>query len=376
VKLLRAVVIMGLAAVAGASATRPLLAQAGIPQRLAAAKQHIVNLNADSAAPLLQSVIDPSSGADGFQRAWAYSLLALVHLANQDRMGAGQLFQQSFRTHPRLALDSLAVLRELDSQAEVVLQEARTVVLGAAPGAAVAPRDPLRVEFTARDSILAGTDSLYTVIPRPSRLARTMVTVAAVGAPTGSIQAFSDTLAPGAAGPLTIALRRADGRPVLQPGNYVFSLQAVDTFNMTGRVQWTMRLDTLAPVVQPLPPPLAASALRPETLQVKSRSPGSLVAGIGLGAVAAVLPTALGQSKLNAGLSGDGTAYLVAGAAAVAGVVGFLGGTRAQFQPANAQYNERIRREYEQRVEAVRTANEQARQRPRIRVTIVRETNP
>lgn len=372
---LRSVAVLGIATGLAVGAGTAQAQQRAIQQRLVAAKQQIMELNADSAAVLLRGVLsDPAATSP--QRSWAYSLMALTRLAAQDENNARVMFQTALNMDPKLPGDSIRALLDLDSQAEVVYRQALAWYQGrAGVAAAAAPRDSLRVQFTARDTILASGDSLFAIVPRPNRNARTTVTVAAVGAPAGSVTA-EGSLAMGAAGPLRVNLRRADGRPIFQPGqNYVFTIAAVDSFGMQDQRHWTMRLDTLAAVTQPLPAPVAESAFRPETLQVKSRSPASLVAGLGLGAVAAVLPTALGQSKLNSGLSGDGTAYLVAGSAAVAGIVGYLSGTRAQFQPANAQYNERLRRDYEQRAAAVRAANEQARQRPRIQVRLVPETN-
>jgi hypothetical protein len=240
-------------------------------------------------------------------------------------------------------------------------------------GPAAAPRESLTVNFTVFDTTLGSAEALLPIMPRPNRRARTVVTVAAVNAPAGTILTTSDTLLPGATVPLTVNLRRADGRPIFQSGqSYAFTLTAVDSFGMQGRARWTMRLDTLPPVPRRELPELSGSEMRPETLQVRSRSATPLLAGAGLGAAAAALPLALGRTELNKGLASDATAYVVAGSATVAGIIGYLNGRRAVFSSENAQWNANRRRLHEDSASAIRSANERARLRPPIRVVMER----
>jgi len=362
-------VVAGIALGAGAAQAQQL----SIPQRLAAAKQQIIDLNADSAAVLLQSVLASTSGASGSQRAWAYSLMALTRIAAQDRPAAQRMFRQALEQDPRLPQDSIRALQDLDSQAEAVYQQALALFRGALAGPAAVPRDSLTVSFTVSDTVLGSAEALFPITPRPSRRARMVVTVAAANAQAGNILAVSDTLALGAAGPLTVSLRRPDGRPIFQSGqSYAFTLVAVDSFGMQAQRRWTMRLDTLPPGRQRELPELSESEMRPETLQVRSRSATSLLAGVGLGAAAAALPMALGRTELNKGLASDATAYVVAGSAAVAGIIGYLNGRRAVFSPQNAQWNADRRRLHEDSASAIRAANERARLRPPIRVVMER----
>jgi hypothetical protein len=135
-----------------------------------------------------------------------------------------------------------------------------------------------------------------------------------------------------------------------------------------------MRLTALPPVTQSAPRSLAESALLPETLQVRHRSMVTLLAGAGLGAAAAFIPTALGRAEVNKGLAGDGTVYVVAGSVTVAGLVGFLNGRRAEYSAANARHNDSLRSQYEERAQAANRANELARRQPPIR--LVREGGP
>jgi hypothetical protein len=350
-----------------------------IPQRLAAAKQQIIDLNADSAAVLLRVVLGGGSGATTAQRSWAYSLMALTRLAAGDQAAAQQMFRSALNQDSRLPQDSIQALMDLDSQADVVYQQALAWYQGrtGVPAVAAAPRDTLRVAFSvAPDALLTGAEAQLAIAPRPTRRARTVVTVAAVDAPAGSVLAASDTLRLGSSDSLRIGFRRADGAALVQSGQrYRFTLTAVDSLGFQAQTQWVMRAEIQRPVVRPLPGDVPDAELRPETLQVKQRSMPALLGGAGLGVAAALLPTALGQSTLNSGLSGDGTAYLVAGSLTVAGIVGFLNGRRAVFSAENARVNANRLRIHEDSVQAIRRANELAQQRPPIRLVMDRSPN-
>jgi hypothetical protein len=104
-------------------------------------------------------------------------------------------------------------------------------------------------------------------------------------------------------------------------------------------VERVLEVSRVAVDTQPHPAPLGPGDLRPETVELKRGSPAGLTVGLALGAAAALLPTALGATELNSGLGGDGTAYAVAGAVSLAGIVGFMAGKRVRFVPGNARYN-------------------------------------
>ncbi len=370
---------VGVAAAVACAAGTAHAQQMSVPQRLAAAKQQIIDLNADSAATLLRVVLGRESGASDAQRSWAYSLMALTRLAAGDQAAAQQMFRSALNMDPRLPQDSIRALSDLDAQAEAVYQQAYAWYqnISGAPVAA-APRDTLRVAFTVvTDTVFAGADALLPITPRPTHRARTVVTVAAVGDPAGSVLTGSDTLAPGAARPLLVNLRRSDGTALVQNGQrYRFTLAAVDSLGFPAQVQWVMRAEVQRPVLRQPPGDVPASELRPETLQVKQRSMPALLGGAGLGLAAALLPTALGQSSLNSGLAGDGTAYLVAGSLTVAGIAGYLNGRRAVYSAENARLNAQRLRLHEDSVQAIRRANELAQQRPPIRLVIERSPTP
>ncbi len=351
--------------------------QLTVQQRLAAAKQQIIELNADSAAVLLQGVLSGGT-ATSQQRSWAYSLMGLTRLAAQDEHNALVMFQTALNMDARLPGDSIRALLELDSQAEAIYRQALSWYQSRAGAAVVAaPRDSLHVGYSvAPDTVLAGEQALLAITPRPTRRARTVVTVAAVNAPVGSVLISSDTLGLGAPGALTVNLRRPDGSSYLQGGQrYRFTITAVDSFDSRASQDWVMRAEIQRPVTRPLPGDVPDAELRPETLQVKQRSMPALLGGAGLGVVAALLPTAFGQSTLNSGLSGDGTAYLVAGSLTIAGVAGFLNGRRAVYSEENARYNASRLRLHEDSVQAIRRANELAQQRPPIRLVVERSPN-
>lgn len=369
----RGLFVLGIAAGLACVAGRADAQEAAVRRQIDAAKKHIENLNADSAGPVLQAVLDVGSGASAGQRSWAYALLALVRLADQNRVGARLMFEQALRTDARLPVDSLSVLRDLESQAEVVFQEARVVVQGAARGGA-APAGPFSIDFqVARDTTLRGPDERLAMTLLPARPARTVVTVRTAG-DVSVLWQRSDTLPAGASRPILWLPRGADGRP-LPDGVYAFDVTGVDDAGIPATpVTWRMRLTALPPVTRPALRPLAESVFLPETLQVRHRSMVTLLAGAGLGAAAAFIPSALGRTEVNKGLSGDGTAYVVAGSVTVAGLVGFLNGRRGEYSVANARHNDSLRSQFEERVQAANQANELARRQPPIR--LVREGSP
>lgn len=365
--------LLAAAGIAGSSVVAEAQ-QVPVQRYLEQAKQHILNLNADSAAPLLLRVIDPSSGAGGSQRSWAFALLALVRLAEQNSDAAQQMFRQALGQDPRLPGDSIRALLDLDSQADVVYQQALTWWRNQQAGPIGVARDTFAIEFyVSPDTTLRRPSDSLAVTSMPARPARTVLTVRTVDPP--AVVFRSDTLAAAAASPLIKWLPRdAEGRP-LRDGSYTLELTGVDQAGAPGRpASWTMQLRAVQADTQPFPRPLGESAFLPETTQVRSRSTATLLAGAGLGVAAALLPTAFGQSNLNSGLSGDGTAYLVAGGVAVAGVVGFLNGRREEFSPQAAAHNDSLRTRYSADSLRVATGNARARlQRP---IQLVRPRSP
>jgi hypothetical protein len=195
-----------------------------------------------------------------------------------------------------------------------------------------------------------------------------VVAVAPADAPAAVL--WSDTLPAGATGALGWNLRGRDGA-LVAPGRYAVLVTAVDSAGgISQTVERVVVLSRVPADTQAMPAPLTASAFAPETLQVRHGSPAAILLGMGLGAAAAVLPSALGRPELNKSLAGDGTAYVVAGSVTVAGLVGFLAGHRVRPMPENARRNAELRQQDAANRVAITAANLRARQNAPMRVRL------
>lgn len=369
VRALAAALVIGVMVTAPA----PARAQAPVPQLLASAKQYLLDLKSDSAGLVLQTVLESGSGASAAERAWAFSLMALVRLEATDRSGAQTMFRAALRADARLPMDSVGVLRELQSEAEGLLQETRRLFPpeGAVVSQPQVARAPLGVRFeVSAETTLAVVEGRLPIVPVPNRRARSVVTMALADAP-GAILWRSDTLVAGGTGPVLWPVRAPDGR-VVEPGRYLFAVTAIDEAGEQARAEWVVAVERVAADTQPIPGPVRPDELRPETVQVRRRAPAGLALGIGLGAAALALPQLIGSPEVNAGLSRDGTAVVAAGAATVAGFIGFLGGRRPVAVPENATYNADQIRQRASRLAEVEVANAQARELAPVRVRLER----
>jgi hypothetical protein len=346
-----------------------LMAQDRVAPLLTAARQQLQALNADSASVLLERAVRiPGATPAQLVRAWV--LLGAARLWRDNPVGAQDAFKLALRLDPTQRVDSLEFLHEN------LLREFNTARADVVPGAAGPGARPLDVRFrVAPETTLAGVDGRLAIMPRLNRPARAWVSVAAVGAPAGSEAARSQELAPGDTVPLLLDLRNPGGAP-FEDGPYMFTMTAVDSQGVQQTAEFTMRLAKQPPVSSALPNPPRESELRPETLQVRQRSASTLIAGAGLGLAAAVLPAVLGRTEVNKGLASDATAYVVAGSAAVAGVIGYLNGRRAVFQPEAARANAERLRSYRAAVDSVNALNAEARRAPPIRVSLERSPTP
>lgn len=221
------------------------------------------------------------------------------------------------------------------------------------------------------DTTLPAADGHFPIAPHPSRRARAFVTIVRADAP--GVVIWSDTLeAADSAGSLAWDLRGRDGA-LVSPGPYAVQAWAVDQAGeRSPTVERVLRISRVPVDTQPVPAPLSQSAFAPETLHIKRGSPLGILVGAGLGAAAAFMPAALGRPELNQGLAGDGTAYAVAGAVALAGIVGFLAGERVSYSPENARRNVELRDQHRTRVATITAANARARDSAPIRVTLER----
>jgi hypothetical protein len=343
-----------------------LRAQSNVASLIAGARVQLEQFNTDSTSALLERALAPTSGATTAQRVRAYVLYGIAQLSARNPAGARQAFRRALQLNPAERVDSLEFL-----EPETLLREfnaERAAVVAAAPAPAVAiERLTVQVALPA-DTTLAVTDGRLPISPLPSRKARATVAVAPADAPSAVL--WADTLPAGASGSLGWSLRGRDG-VLVPPGRYAVLVTAMDSAGgISQTVEKVVVVSRLPADTQVLAPPLAPSAFAPETLRLQHASPAAILLGVGLGAAAAFLPSALGRPELNQGLTGDGTAYAVAGSVTVAGLVGFLAGHRVQPLPENALKNAELRRQDAASRAAIITANAAAREAAPIRVRL------
>jgi hypothetical protein len=255
-------------------------------------------------------------------------------------------------------LEPESLLREFNA-------ERGAVVAATAP--AVSERLVVQVALPV-DTTLAIADGRLPISPVPSRKARAVVAVAPADAPAAVL--WTDTLPAGATGSLGWNLRGRDGA-LVPPGRYAVLTTAMDSSGgISQTVERVVVLSRAAADTQVPSAPLEPSAFAPETLRITHGSPTAILFGVGLGAAAALLPSALGRPELNKSLAGDGTAYVVAGSVTLAGLVGFLAGHRVQPLPENARRNAQLRQQDAANREAIATANARARENAAVRVQL------
>ncbi len=350
-------------------------AQGNVATLLAGARAHLEQFNPDSAAALLEKALAPASGATKAERVRAYVLYGIAQLTLKNMTGARQAFRNALQANPNERVDSLEflepenLLREFNSERLAVVPAAREapVVVAPAPVAVVAA---LTVEVTLpADTTMPVATGRFPIRATPSRQAMTEVTIAPAATPLAVV--WSDTLAAGATGVMHWNLRGNDGA-LVPPGRYAVTVTAMDSAGELSEAEGrVLVVSRAAPDTQALPPALAPSAFLPETAHVAHRSPAGLLVGAGLGVAVAVLPSALGRTELNQGQGTDGTAYVVAGSVSLAGLVGFLVGTRTHTPlPENARRNADLRQRDAESRAAIASANARAREAAPVRVQV------
>ncbi len=297
------------------------------------ARAQLEQLNPDSAYRLLERALAPAAGTAGAERVRAFTLLGISELLRGNRGAARQSFEQALRLDPVLRVDSLA---ELHADTRVVFGEVR---------AALTPvRQPFVVALDMpADTTVAPLAGQLRLDVRPSARARAVVSVET---PTAVL--WSDTQTVDITGRVLWGLTGADGVPV-PDGRYLLRVTATDLeFGQAAPlIERTLLVERTESDTTPLPPPLDASALLPESQRLARASPSRLVVAALLGAGAALAPAVLGAGDVARG--GNGRATLVAGAVSLAGIVGFLSGHRLRPLPENAAYNRELRERDEQR---------------------------
>ena len=362
---MRRLVLVMLLLVAVAPAAR---GQTRVAALVRDARAQLEALNPDSAVVLLEQALAPGMNATPAEQLRAWYLYGIAQMGKDPpNLPSAQLaFRQALQRDPTLRIDSLDHLAV--DVARQFNAERAAVAVTQAPGAPrVVERLTVAVQVPA-DTALSVADGRLPITPRPSRRARGVVTVSPADAPTAVV--WSDTLPAGSTGALGWDLRTREGA-LATPGRYSMRVTAVDSAGeVSATIERVLEVSRVAADTQPLPPPLAPSAFAPETLRLRRGSPGAVLIGAGLGAAAALLPSALGRTELNQGLSGDGTAYVVAASVTVAGLAGFLGGRRVQPMPENALRNTELLRRDEASRAAIQAANALARENAPVRVRL------
>jgi hypothetical protein len=230
------------------------------------------------------------------------------------------------------------------------------VPLPAAPAGANAP-PPLTVQIVPPpDTILAADTGRYVFGVMPGRPARVITTITPADVPSDIV--WADTQEVQLAGAPRWNLRRGGETAIVPDGRFAIRVRAVDASDqVSGTIERILVVSRVAVDTAAHPAALAPSAFQPETLRLRRGSPTVLLVGLGIGAAAAMMPTALGNPDLNSGRAADGTSAVIAGTASLAGIVGFLAGKRTRYSAENARANEDIRRRWQSQLQLVIAEN-------------------
>lgn len=335
--------------------------------------QIVDELAADSAFVLLQLALDRNSGATINERRDALMLLGVVVLLRsngENRVEAKQAFVQALRLDS--AYQVTQAIRDMAAGVGVnaVWNEARSEVpLPAAPApvAVVAPLS-VAVDLPLDITLPVDTSGRYRIETTPNRDARVVVQLSPADVPANIV--WADTQVARGAVARTWNLRTSQGT-LVPDGRYALRVRAIDAQNqVSGTSERILVVSRVAVDTTDHPAAPTPSAFQPETLRLRRASPAVLLVGLGIGAAAYVMPTALGNTQLNSGRAGDGTAVAVAGAASLAGIYGFLSGSRARYSPANARANQELRQRHATQTADVIRRNRAARDAAPVRVRV------
>ncbi len=338
-------------------------AQTPAMRLLEAGRVQIDELNGDSAFALVQAGLAQSTTEA--ERIRGFTLLAFTELMRGSQVAARQAFEQALRLDLSLRVDSLLGLH---SDAPLVFAQARQIA-GPAPEAPVGPSLSVTLDVPA-DTIVPAADPRLRITLQPSYRAR--VTAVITPADLPGVVIWGDTQVVGGVRTAAWTMRGADGG-IVAPGRYTLRVHATDSLDRsTLFVERTVQVARAPVDTQPHPAPLTATNFEPDTVYLRGGGAGALAWGLALGAAVAAAPSLLGNPDVNDGQSADGTAYLVAGGVAVAGVVGFLAGSRARAMPENIRRNSELRERHRQETDAVIRGNAQAREEAGVHVTLER----
>ena len=330
----------------------PSLARAQTPagRYIEAARAQLDALNADSATSLLHYALDRRTGAGLADRLRGYVLLGIAELIDGRKSEARAALREALTLDPEIRIDSLA---DLSSDLVSTFNAERASLVRA--------RSLSLVLEVPSDTLVPAQGGGYQVVVLPTRRSRVMLSV---GDSAGSlVYADSETVS----GVTTFgwSLQRTEGGPI-EPGRYTLRIAAYDsTGEVAVPVERALTIEREQVDTLPLPGPIPASVLAPESLLVHQRSRVPLVRGLGYGLAGGAL------AFLGAGPSGvkDGRAFVVGGTVALGGLLGFLAGRRTTVpNPDGIELNRQLRETDARNREAITQSNTRARARARIRI--------
>jgi hypothetical protein len=318
-----------------AALAAPLAAQGGTADQLARALALYEQLQIEQALPLLREIVSPQwpFEVSVFQRVEAYKYLGASLALARRADSAVVYFRAALERDPFVTLDPQ---RFTPAQMQAFARARReTFAVGARPLSAV------RVD--------PRTDRVHFVVVT-THAAAVRAELRAAGARTGVVLFRSD-----AEGVKEIAWDGlgADGR-LAAPGRYELHVDATSRLRSTrdsAHAWFDLQHDV--PTLEDTLPDLAATDLLPERAS-GSAAAGEIVKGIGVAGGALVISGMVANGALDG--AGD-RAAVVAGAAAVTGLVAYLVRRRHPEIPSNVAANVRRREERRAANEAIRARN-------------------
>jgi hypothetical protein len=344
----------------------PCMAQTPAARLAEQARAQIDGLNADSAFKLLAVALRQST--TNAERLRGFTLLAITELMRGNHPAARQAFERAIRLDPSMRIDSLA---DLSTDAQMVFAQARTAV---GPLQAERPVDAVRAPLAVAvqvpaDTTLSIANPRLVISAQPNARARLTASVIAPDLGNRVLWEQASSASESQRSMLEWSLRGADGT-LMPSGRYILRVTATDSAGLAAPAfERVLRVARAAVDTQAHPAPLAASALAPERARVGSRTP-VLIWGSSIAALIVATPMIMGNPTLNKGLSGDPTAYAVAGGVAVGSIVGFLRGGGSVPLADNVKQNQQLRDNDRLQRDAIIRANASARSQAAIRVTV------
>lgn len=304
-----------------------------------AARAQLENIQPDTAAVLLQRVVDARTATANDQlRAW--TLLGVAELMRGRTQAARFAFRRSLERDPQLRVDSLAYLHS--DLRRVFAAERDASRLDTDPPALIGLR-------TAADTSVLPAEGRLIIEVQPRRRAKVN---AAIVPARGGDPIWSDSISVNLVGQFEWDLMDS-GQPVA-PGRYVLRLSAVDPVSGRALQPMTRAFTISHAAVDTLDMPAAPDSLLPDS--VTSRPVSAILAGAALGAGVLALTSVVGNNELNSG-SPSGGKYLVAGTVSIAAVAAFLSGHKRRPAPQNTAYNQSLFDDYNQRVRDIAAEN-------------------